>query len=129
MYSIKEYSLPVQSGLQQKTNRHLNRCQPPCTGLLSTDSAVIMESEWEVHPRGQALKHNLIYSPRLASGEGHTHHLCFIEKENGHRAVDSLIHSLTALRRFTWDLNLRQLNLETAHTLSFKPIDRQTRKA
>lgn len=115
--------------LQQETNKHLNRCRPPCTGLLSTDSAVIMESEWEVRPRGQALKHGLVYSPRLASGEGHIHHLCFIEKENGHRAVNPLVHGLTALKRFTWDLNLRQLNLETAHTLSSKPIGIQTRKA
>lgn len=82
-----------------------------------------------MRPRGQALKHALVYSPWLVSGEGHTHHLCFIEKENGHRAVDSLIHGLIALRRFTWDLNLRQLNLETAHTLSSKPIGIQTRKA
>lgn len=68
--------------LQQETNKRLNGCQPPCMGLLFTDSAVIMENEWEVRPRGQALKHGLVYSPRLVSGEGHTHHLYFIEKEN-----------------------------------------------
>lgn len=91
--------------LQQEPNKDLNPLQPPCMGLLSTHSSVVMESEWELCPRGQALKHELIYSPQLAPGGGYVHELCFIGKENGHRAVDQLVQGLIALRRFTWDLN------------------------
>lgn len=66
-------------------------------GLRSPDSAVIMGSKWELHPRGQALKGELICFPQLGLGKDIPMVSAFIDNEKRHRAAGPLVHSLTAL--------------------------------
>jgi hypothetical protein len=83
----------------------------------------------EKHPQGA--RHSSVNC-----SSSHSYHLregilmiSVIDKKNRHRAVDQLVQGHTAHHKFSWDLNFRHLNLESACILFPKPLGIQTRKA
>lgn len=107
-------------------------------GLPSTDSSVTVGVKGKnppthTHRRGEGprARHssmNLFIPHSYPLREGILM-ISVIDRENRHRAVDQLVQGHTAHWRFSWDLNFRHLNLESACILFLKPLGIQTRKA